>query len=79
MCETVAPSMLHLNEKALHHLSMVLILSSRLPDNLKRQSSSEIVILTNMEPVKWMKEHQIAIIGMYLFLPNSFWKSIHFV
>ena len=41
-------------------------------DNLKRQSPSEIVILTNMNPVKWMKEHEIVITGMCLHLPNSF-------
>ena len=48
-------------------------------NNLKKQSPSEIVILTNMEPVTWIKDHLIAITGMCLFLPNSFWKSRYFV
>ena len=58
MCETVAPSMLHLNEKALHHFKDgVDFVQQATSDNLKMQSPSKIVIVTNMDPVKWMKEH----------------------
>ena len=57
MCETVAPNMLHLNEKALHHLRMLLIFAAGHIRGSQKQSPSEIVILTDMDSVKWMKKH----------------------
>ena len=49
MCEIVAPSMLHLNEKAFKDGAN--FLQQTISDNIKRQSPCEIVILTNMDEI----------------------------
>ena len=57
ICETIAFIMLHLNEKSLAPFIKdgADFVQQATSDNLKRQSPSEIVILTNKNPVKWMK------------------------
>ena len=56
MCETVAPRMLHLNEKALYHFKDGADFQQATSDNLRRHSPFEIVILINMDPVKWLED-----------------------
>ena len=58
--------MLHLNEKSLADF-----VQQATSDNLIRQSHSEIVILTNMDPVEWMSTKQQSLGCVYFCLTPS--------